>query len=148
MDRLQAARARPQAGRRREAPVRATRSPDRRPIPRTRHAGPGTGRAVALVRRPGRSAGRIRREARRPAARSRPAVVLAAPFRYGDARAPRRGRRGDGPLGRRRSLSGGRVLRSAYLYVSPWPRFDGNLPALPPPGHWHTEGFFGAVATG
>jgi len=22
------------------------------------------------------------------------------------------------------------------------------LPALPPPGHWHTEGFFGAVATG
>ena len=36
-----------------------------------------------------------------------------------------------------------------YVYVSPWPRFDGgNLPALPPPGHWHTEGFFGAVATG
>ena len=36
-----------------------------------------------------------------------------------------------------------------YVYVSPWPRLDGgNLPALPPPGHWHTEGFFGAVATG
>jgi len=36
-----------------------------------------------------------------------------------------------------------------YVYVSPWPRFDGgNLPELPPPGHWHTEGFFGAVATG
>ena len=36
-----------------------------------------------------------------------------------------------------------------YVYVSPWPRFDvGNLPALPPPGHWHTEGFFGAVVTG
>ena len=36
-----------------------------------------------------------------------------------------------------------------YVYVNPWPRFDGrNLPALPPPGRWHTEGFFGAVATG
>jgi hypothetical protein len=36
-----------------------------------------------------------------------------------------------------------------YVYVSPWPRFDGaKLPDLPPPGHWHTEGFFGAVATG
>lgn len=36
-----------------------------------------------------------------------------------------------------------------YVYVSPWPRFDGaKLPELPPPGHWHTEGFFGAVATG
>lgn len=36
-----------------------------------------------------------------------------------------------------------------YVYVSPWPRFDaGKLPDLPPPGRWHTEGFFGAVATG
>jgi hypothetical protein len=35
-----------------------------------------------------------------------------------------------------------------YVYVSPWPRFEGSLPDLPPPGHWHTEGFFGAVATG
>ncbi|HEY6240765.1 MAG TPA: hypothetical protein VIW78_07990 [Burkholderiales bacterium] len=36
-----------------------------------------------------------------------------------------------------------------YAYVSPSPRFDGaGLPQLPPPGHWHTEGFFGAVATG
>ena len=35
-----------------------------------------------------------------------------------------------------------------YVYVSPWPRFDGaGLPDLPPPGHWHTRGFFGAVAT-
>jgi len=35
-----------------------------------------------------------------------------------------------------------------YLYVSPWPRFDASgLPELPRPGHWHTEGFFGAVAT-
>jgi hypothetical protein len=36
-----------------------------------------------------------------------------------------------------------------YVYVSPWPRFDsGKAPDLPAPGHWHTEGFFGAVATG
>jgi len=35
-----------------------------------------------------------------------------------------------------------------YVYVSPWPRLEGSLPDLPPPGHWHTEGFFGAVVTG
>jgi hypothetical protein len=36
-----------------------------------------------------------------------------------------------------------------YFYVSPWPRFDGDkLPDPPAPGHWHTEGFFGAVLTG
>jgi hypothetical protein len=36
-----------------------------------------------------------------------------------------------------------------YVYISPWPRFDsGKLPDLPPPEHWHTEGFFGAMATG
>jgi len=36
-----------------------------------------------------------------------------------------------------------------YAYVSPWPRFDaGGLPQLPLPGRWHTDGFFGAVATG
>ncbi len=36
-----------------------------------------------------------------------------------------------------------------YAYVSPWPRFDSEaLPSLPAPGHWHTQGFFGAVATG
>jgi hypothetical protein len=35
------------------------------------------------------------------------------------------------------------------VYVSPWPPFEGgNLPELPPPGRWHTQGFFGAVATG
>ena len=36
-----------------------------------------------------------------------------------------------------------------YAYLSPWPalRADG-LPALPRPGHWHTESFTGAVATG
>jgi len=36
-----------------------------------------------------------------------------------------------------------------YVYVNPWPRFDGDkLPDPPSPGHWHTEGFFGAVLTG
>jgi len=36
-----------------------------------------------------------------------------------------------------------------YFYVSPWPRIaDARLPQLPPPGHWHTQGFLGAVATG
>jgi hypothetical protein len=35
-----------------------------------------------------------------------------------------------------------------YVYVGSLPRFEGgNLPELPPPGHWHTQGFFGAVAT-
>ena len=35
-----------------------------------------------------------------------------------------------------------------YFYVNPWPRPDaGGLPPLPSPGHWHTEGFVGAVAT-
>ncbi|MGB5081868.1 MAG: hypothetical protein WBO23_14120 [Burkholderiales bacterium] len=34
-----------------------------------------------------------------------------------------------------------------YVYVSPSPRFEAaGLPELPRPGHWHTEGFFGAVA--
>lgn len=36
-----------------------------------------------------------------------------------------------------------------YVYVSPWPRLDtAELPTLPPPGHWHTQGFVAAVATG
>lgn len=36
-----------------------------------------------------------------------------------------------------------------YFYISPYPRFDGEkLPDPPAPGHWHTEGFFGAVLTG
>ena len=35
-----------------------------------------------------------------------------------------------------------------YVYVSPWPRFDAAaLPALPRPGQWQTQGYFGAVAT-
>ena len=36
-----------------------------------------------------------------------------------------------------------------YVYISPWPQLKpGELDALPPPGHWHTHGFVGAVATG
>ena len=35
-----------------------------------------------------------------------------------------------------------------YFYVSPWPRPTVEaLPALPGIGHWHTDGFLGAVAT-
>ena len=35
-----------------------------------------------------------------------------------------------------------------YFYVSPWPHpAAAGLPALPPPGRWHTQGFTGAVAT-
>ncbi len=36
-----------------------------------------------------------------------------------------------------------------YVYVSPSPHFDtAGLPDAPPPGHWHTQGFVAAVATG
>ena len=36
-----------------------------------------------------------------------------------------------------------------YMYINPWPRLTaGDLPQLPAPGHWHTQGFVGAVATG
>lgn len=36
-----------------------------------------------------------------------------------------------------------------YVYINPWPHLatDG-LPPLPAPGHWHSEGFVGAIATG
>ena len=35
-----------------------------------------------------------------------------------------------------------------YFYVNPWPQLDTNdLPDLPVPGHWHSEGFVGAIAT-
>ncbi len=36
-----------------------------------------------------------------------------------------------------------------YFYVNPWPHLD--VASLPPPltpGHWHTEGFVGSIATG
>ena len=36
-----------------------------------------------------------------------------------------------------------------YFYINPWPRLDlAELPDLPAPGHWHREGFVGAIATG
>jgi hypothetical protein len=34
-----------------------------------------------------------------------------------------------------------------YFYINPWPHLDAaDLPDLPPPGHWHTQGYVGAVA--
>jgi len=60
----------------------------------------------------------------------------------------------DGQAANARSIGvgvspGDEYYAQPYVYISPWPRFDGaKLPDLPPPGHWHTEGFFGAVATG
>lgn len=36
-----------------------------------------------------------------------------------------------------------------YFYVNPWPHLDPNhLPDLPGLGHWHREGFVGAILTG
>jgi len=36
-----------------------------------------------------------------------------------------------------------------YFYINPWPHLDpSTLPDLPMPGHWHTSGFTGAIATG
>lgn len=36
-----------------------------------------------------------------------------------------------------------------YYYVNPWPHMDPQkLPDPPLPGHWHTAGFVGAIATG
>lgn len=35
-----------------------------------------------------------------------------------------------------------------YFYVNPWPHLDrADLPDPPHPGHWHTQGYVGAVAT-
>ncbi len=35
-----------------------------------------------------------------------------------------------------------------YFYINPWPYpSTDTLPALPAPGHWHTQGFVGAIAT-
>ena len=35
-----------------------------------------------------------------------------------------------------------------YFYINPWPHLDAaDLPELPMPGHWHSEGFVGAIAT-
>ncbi len=36
-----------------------------------------------------------------------------------------------------------------YFYVNPWPHLDPDkLPPAPAPGHWHRDGFVGAIATG
>jgi hypothetical protein len=36
-----------------------------------------------------------------------------------------------------------------YFYVNPWPHLDaGAVPGAVTPGHWHTEGFVGLIATG
>ena len=36
-----------------------------------------------------------------------------------------------------------------YFYVNPWPHLDAAaLPDAIPPGHWHTAGFVGSIATG
>ncbi|WP_419910181.1 hypothetical protein [Hoeflea sp.] len=43
---------------------------------------------------------------------------------------------------------GDKAYGEPYFYINPWPHLDaGNLPPLPSPGHWHTDGFVGAVAT-
>ena len=35
-----------------------------------------------------------------------------------------------------------------YFYINPWPHLSAeNLPNAPPPGHWHTEGYVGLIAT-
>jgi len=60
----------------------------------------------------------------------------------------------EGPPANARSIGvgsspGDDYYAQPYFYISPWPRFDGEkLPDPPAPGHWHTEGFFGAVLTG
>lgn len=41
------------------------------------------------------------------------------------------------------------VYAEPYFYVNPWPHLDAStLPDAPVPGHWHTQGFVGAIATG
>ena len=44
---------------------------------------------------------------------------------------------------------GDESYKQPYFYINPWPHLDpSDLPDLPPPGHWHMEGFVGAIATG
>jgi len=44
---------------------------------------------------------------------------------------------------------GDESYRQPYFYVNPWPHLDpATLPDAPTPGHWHTQGFVGAIATG
>lgn len=43
---------------------------------------------------------------------------------------------------------GDESYRQPYFYVNPWPHLDAaDLPDAPDPGHWHTNGYVGAVAT-
>lgn len=36
-----------------------------------------------------------------------------------------------------------------YFYINPWPHPETDtLPQAPQPGHWHTDGFVGVIATG
>lgn len=42
---------------------------------------------------------------------------------------------------------GDESIAEPYFYVNPWPALDAEgLPPLPEPGHWHVEGWVGAVA--
>ena len=44
---------------------------------------------------------------------------------------------------------GDEAYAQPYFYVNPWPHLSpANLPAPISPGHWHTKGFVGAIATG
>lgn len=44
---------------------------------------------------------------------------------------------------------GDETYTQPYFYINPWPHLaTGDLPDLPVPGHWHTDGFVGAIATG
>jgi len=44
---------------------------------------------------------------------------------------------------------GGEAYRQPYFYINPWPHLaTDDLPELPAPGHWHRQGFVGAIATG
>ncbi|MCE7998272.1 MAG: hypothetical protein HEP70_05390 [Rhodobiaceae bacterium] len=44
---------------------------------------------------------------------------------------------------------GDETYAQPYFYVNPWPHLDlAGLPNAPHPGHWHTQGFVGAIATG
>jgi hypothetical protein len=43
---------------------------------------------------------------------------------------------------------GDAAVAEPYFYVNPWPVPDPRAdPVIPAPGHWHTQGFTGAVAT-
>lgn len=45
-------------------------------------------------------------------------------------------------------LPGDETYDQPYFYINPWPHLDlADLPAVPQPGHWHREGFVGAIAT-